>query len=122
MDYQVLSAYGIDHQAGVHRCMDDRTLYERMLIAFLQDDSFARAKAAMQEKDYERLFECAHEMKGACGNVDFLDLLGAVAPLVELLRNHGYQNVSEARIAEQFALVEAAYLHTQEGVSLALGM
>lgn len=122
MDYAVLGAYGIDHRAGLRRCMGDEALYMRMLIAFLQEDAFQRARGALDGGRYDELFECVHELKGACANIDFDEVLSAVTPLVERLRGGKYQSADNAELSTLFERLEAAYIHTKEGVSLALGL
>lgn len=121
MDFSVLDSYGVDYRQGIRRCMDDSEVYHQMLIAFLEDDSFDRAKKAFASRDYRGMFNCMHELKGACGNADFTALYEAVVPLVEILRS-GEAEESAEEVEKKLQTVSMAYERTREGVSLALGM
>lgn len=117
MDITILEDYGIVYKKGLARCMGDAEFYEKLLSMFLNDDSFERSKKAYEEKDYHKMFQCTHELKGACGNADMKDLYQAVCPLVELLRN---DSGSEDEIKNSFDKVEAAYDKAKEGIFMAI--
>lgn len=118
MDGKILTRYGIDYEKGLQRCTQDAAFYEMLLTMFLEDSSFARAKAAYEDMNRRKLFECLHELKGVSGNTAMTELYEAVCPLVELVRNGA---ADEAEITRLFTLVEDAYTRAREGISLALG-
>ena len=119
MDKELLAQYGISYDKGLDNCMGDEELYALLLPMFLEDDSFARAKAAYEARDYETMFRCAHELKGVSGNAALTELQGKVEPLVELLRV-GTEEEKESRTGDLFAEVEKAYQRTREGVEKGL--
>lgn len=116
MNYDVLTQHGIDYQSGLARCLGDEQFYEQLLLLFLEDDCFARAKAAYARFEQRELFKCLHELKGVSGNTAMTELYEAVCPLVELLRA---KDAAPDEIAPLFAEIETAYRHTCEGVSMA---
>ena len=92
MNLAVLAEHGIDYNKGLSRCMNDPEFYEKLLGMFLCDDSFSRGKKAYEAKNFDLMFKCVHELKGACGNASLVGLYNAVVPLVDLLRENGVTN------------------------------
>ena len=117
MNYEILSEYGIDPEAGLARCMNDSALYESLLALFIEDDTFERVSAAYERGDFEELFRCAHELKGVSGNADIPPLYDAVGDLVEQLR-HGGANDNEVRPV--FERIAGLYDRAREGILLAM--
>ena len=107
--------YGIDYERGVANCVGSEEFYEKILSMFLNDTSFARAKAAYEARDYAAMFSCMHELKGVSGNAALVGLYNAAIPLVEILRNG---NADDAEVDKYFAAVEAGYNLTVEGVGV----
>ena len=107
MDRTILDENGIDYTAGLRRFMEDRELYEEMLTAFLSDDSFSKALAAFDRKDYAALFEQAHALKGASGNLDMPQLYRAASELTEFLRRN--REPDPAQAAALFKKMQSAY-------------
>ena len=87
MKIKQLESAGINYRSGVKRFLDDEELYESTLQLFLKDDLLDRAMKAYENKDYEALFDCAHEGKGSCGNLDIIVLYDLSSKIVELLRH-----------------------------------
>lgn len=117
MRVDALSNGGIDYNSGVARFMGDAALYEQVLVAFLDDPNMDRARAAFAERDYKRLFAPVHTLKGACGNVDLVDMYHCSRVLSDLLRQEPYD---ETAIAEAFAALEQAYVRASEAIKRAL--
>lgn len=113
MNLTILNDYGIDYEKGLARCMDDRGLYESILLLFLEDAAMPRARKSFNDKNYTELFRSLHELKGACGNAEMTELYNATYPLVELLRVKGG---TDEEIAGMYALVETAYNKAKEGI------
>lgn len=88
MKRDTLIAYGIDYDAGVRRFMGDSALYEEMLSVFLDDDTLDAAEAAFARGDYKAVFDAAHAMKGAAGNLDMTALYAGARRLTEYLRGN----------------------------------
>lgn len=118
MDKELLLKYKIDFEKGVSRCMDDAEFYEELLSMFLQDASFENAKLALKKKNYSRMFECVHELKGTCSNIALNGLYEVVCPLTELLRGGGMPD--EAEVKRLFTVVEKEYAQACKGISLAI--
>lgn len=107
MNNVILQENGIDYAAGLRRFLEDRELYEEMLTAFLSDDSFQKASEAFCRKDYSALFDQAHALKGASGNLDMPELYRASGELTEFLRHN--RAPEAARVSELFYDMQAAY-------------
>lgn len=118
MNIQILEEHGIDYASGVARCTNDAGFYEMLLTMFLQDDTFARAKAAYGEGDMKELFNCMHELKGAAGNASLTDMYKASVPLVEALR---CEQPRQDEIDGLFVRAQQVYDRTCEGISAAIG-
>lgn len=113
MEKDLLSNYGIDFEKGLKYCMGNRDFYLKILSMFMEDSCFQRAKAAYTEKDYRKLFNNMHELKGVSGNAALVALYNTTVPLVELLR---IGNNVEAQVDALFAAIEASYDRTCEGI------
>ena len=107
MDRTILEENGIDYTAGLRRFMEDRELYEEMLTAFLSDDSFSKALEAFGREDYTALFEQAHALKGASGNLDMPQLYRASSELTEFLRH--CREPEAAQVTALFDKMQSAY-------------
>lgn len=117
MDKDFLAQYGIDYDKGVRNCVGDPEFYKKLLSMFLQDECFPRARVAYAAKDYQELFSCMHELKGASGNAALTGLYENILPLVELLRSG---STNDEEISRLFAAAEKAYQRTYDGVTLAI--
>lgn len=118
MNTGLLFEYGINYEKGKERFLGDGALYEAVLLSFLEDTILTRAEAAMQSKDYAALFECAHELKGACGNVDMFELFEITTKMVDYLRQ---AQIEDIIVEQYFQKMKQTYLRTQEGIRLANG-
>ena len=79
MDISILESCGIDYSHGLARFLGDTALYESVLEMFLNDSTMDEARAAMSARDYQALFEAAHQLKGISGNQDMTMLYGCPA-------------------------------------------
>lgn len=113
MNKEELAKYGIDFDIGLNRCLNDEEFYKELLLMFLDDESFARAKDAKEVGDRELLFEAAHELKGVCGNTGMMDLYESVSSLVELLR---HKSGTSNDIDLLFNDIEEKYIKAIDGV------
>lgn len=120
MNVSLLKNYGIDYQKGLERCFNDEAIYKALLSAFLQDTTFSRAQSAYTNNDFDTLFKCSHELKGASGNATFTALFAASSALVEYMRSCTSHTCSKQKLDSLFSGMTAAYLQTKEGVSAAL--
>lgn len=99
-----IRAYGADVDGALERFLDDEDLYEKCLLTFVDDESFAGLKEALDGKDYEQAFNCAHTLKGVAANLGLTPLYEAIVGIVEPLRGKDYSNLDS-----QYAVVAEAY-------------
>lgn len=117
MNRKILEENGVDYAAGVRRFMEDRELYEEMLTAFLSDGCCSKAAEAFDKRDYTALFEQAHTLKGASGNLDMPQLYCASSELTEFLRHNSAPD--EYKLSELFDKVRAEYARVVNGIRAA---
>ncbi len=118
MNRETLIQHNIDCDAGIRRFMGDRELYEEVLAAFLEDDSLSRAESAYEQHDYMALFDQAHAIKGASGNLDMTALYVASSELTEYLRHNDAPD--PAGVSERFETMRTAYKNAAEGIAAAI--
>lgn len=97
---------GADWDGVTKRLMGEELVY-RFAGKFLEDDSFAKLKQALADRDVEAAFMAAHTLKGICQNLGFDNLYKPSAALTEILRAGTLEGADEA-----FAPVEAEYNKT----------
>lgn len=100
-----LSAAGVNVAGALERLMNNEMLLERLLIKFKADTNFAGLKKALEEKQYEDAFHCAHTLKGVAGNLGLEKLMNADSVVVEKLRSQSYEGIEE-----DMRNVEEAYM------------
>ena len=91
--------YGADVDGAMERFLDDEDLYEKCLLTFVDDESFAGVKNALENKDYEQAFNCAHTLKGVAANLGLTPLYDAIVGIVEPLRAKDYSNLDSQYLA-----------------------
>ena len=106
-----LKSYGADTDCIETRFLGNEELYKDCFGVFLAEGSFAALEEAVADKNYDAAFQAAHAIKGTSGNLGLLPLYQAVSVLVESLRAHNSENVSEeyACVKEQLEMLEAVY-------------
>ncbi|MCR5210118.1 MAG: Hpt domain-containing protein [Lachnospiraceae bacterium] len=87
MDRKILEEGGIDYADGLARCLNDSSLYERVLEKFPADKSYSKIVESLAAGDAKAAFEAAHTLKGVSANLGLKDLYDSVFVLVESLRN-----------------------------------
>ena len=114
MNIEALNQAGIDYHRGVTRFMEDAVLYESMLTAYLDEDTYARMESAFAAGDYRQAFACVHELKGLSSNLDMVDLNAACRTLTELLRENDSPDLQAA--GEGLSAVRAADQRVRDGI------
>ena len=112
MNSSILSDGGIDYECGLMRFQNDIQLYKSVLLNFLSDTSFSRAKDAFEKHDRAQLLEHSHELKGVSGNLDLKSLYDASCKLVDLLR----ADCLDTQLIAAFSDFESAYTLTVEAI------
>lgn len=113
----ILKNSGIDYEKGLERFLGDEELYGEVLKSFLNMDVLERSERAFNEENFEELFSCIHEVKGASGNADMTELYKISCELVELLRS----GVSDEKAVERAYLsFRNTYIKEQEAIKKAI--
>ena len=82
---QAYSKMGADYQDVMGRLCNE-SLITKLVIMFLEDESFAELEQALKDKDAEKAFRAAHTLKGVCLNLGLTNLSKPVCELTEALR------------------------------------
>ena len=90
---------GIDLDVTLNRFMNSENLYEKFLIKFLEDASFQKLKACLENGNIADAFIYAHTLKGVAGNMGFQKMSDILLPLTEELRN-GETDHAEGRMQQ----------------------
>ena len=85
------------------------SIIRKNLKKFPSDESFEKAKIALEKEDYEELFLAVHTLKGISGTLGLKALFEKASVLTEHLRNNHTQNVKEL-----MSCVETEYKRTVE--------
>ena len=86
MTIEELKALGVNTEEGLGRCMNNEAFYLRLVKMALDDDGYARLRAAIETHDLDEGFERAHALKGMLGNVSLTNLLDPILEMTEALR------------------------------------
>ena len=71
-----------DYNTVLSRMMMDSFIL-RMLNKFKENNTFNAIKENYQNKNFQAVFEAAHNFKGVCGNLALDGLFNKVVPIVE---------------------------------------
>lgn len=105
---------GADYSDVKKRLMNE-ALVERFVGKFLEDQTFASLKAALEAKDAEAAFMAAHTFKGVCQNLGLSNLFVPVRDLTEVLRAGSLEGADEL-----FSQLEEQYERTVSVISACL--
>jgi histidine phosphotransfer protein HptB len=104
-----MSSFPIDLKHLAQLSEGDRDFEKELLVLYLQDttEQLARLKTAAIAQDWETLYQTAHHIKGASGNVGAPE----IAELAAQLEQHTKQGILEstAVITQLIAELESAY-------------
>jgi HPt (histidine-containing phosphotransfer) domain-containing protein len=89
MDRQACIDAGINYDEGVARFVGNAEMYERFLMEFLSDPTFALLDTAMGEKNISAAFQASHSLKGLSGNLSLERLYQKLVALTDALRGVG---------------------------------
>lgn len=90
-----LLAGGIDIEGMYKRLPGMDSLIQRLLLKFPNEQCYSDLLEAMEQQDYRRAFEHAHNLKGVSANLEMHPLFEHVSSLVEMLRVEGNATVPE---------------------------
>lgn len=81
-----LAAWGADPESALRRLADDHEFYIHLLKEFIQDPALERLRLALNQKQYQKAFLNAHELKGVAANLSLTPLVQSLSRMVEDLR------------------------------------
>ena len=81
-----LGKAGVDTEAALRRLGGNTMLYEKVLIKFLDDQSFSEIGPALEQDDFETALKAAHTLKGVSANLGMNRLVDACARIVSQIR------------------------------------
>ena len=90
-----LKQFGADADEGLQRCMNNEAFYLKMVARFLEDKTFDKLKANIEEGNLEEAFKASHALKGVLGNLSLTPLYTIIFEMTELLRNKTACDYSE---------------------------
>lgn len=83
---QELKSLGVDTDKGLERMGGNSSLYERMLVKFVDMIKSSPVQVDFDCSDYSDILESAHAIKGASGNLAITPIYEAYSEIVRLLR------------------------------------
>lgn len=84
--FEELKDMGVNVDEGLDRLMGNASLYERMLLKFLEMMKKSLVTPDFDCNDYADVIEIAHAIKGSAGNLSITPIYEAYAEIVSLLR------------------------------------
>ena len=81
-----LRSYGANTEEGLSRCLGNEDFLLKLVRTVPGDANFEELKKAIEARDLERGFECAHALKGMLGNLALTPLYEPVNTITEALR------------------------------------
>ena len=82
-----LKEFGADVNDGLQRCVNNESLYLRLVSMVPNNDSFKKLYLSIENNDLDEAFRAAHSIKGITSNLSITPLLKPVCEITELLRN-----------------------------------
>ncbi|MBO4666550.1 MAG: Hpt domain-containing protein [Bacilli bacterium] len=103
-----LKEYGADVQSGLQRCVNNESLYLRLVGMVPNNASFKELYTKIESNDLEGAFSAAHSLKGITANLSLTPLVVLVNEITELLRNKTQMDYSKLinDIEEKRSLLE----------------
>lgn len=97
------------------RFMDSQELYVRFLRKLAQSEDFVLLQQAAEAADWQEAERRAHNLKGVCANLGLTDLQQAFNQIVQLLRQHNYEQAADKlRQAQPLWSKTVAYIASLE--------
>ncbi len=90
-----LKQYGANVEEGLKRCMNNEEFYLKLVTKAVDDASYDRLKAALDENNLDAAFEAAHALKGVSANLSLTPIYEPVYEITELLRSRTETDYSE---------------------------
>lgn len=112
---KLLEESGVDYTEAMERFAGNASLYERLILKFLNDPHYENLQKALAENNIDQAFREAHSLKGVAGNLSFTALYAAASEVNEALRAENTTSAVElmAPLREAHASVTAALIQIQ---------
>lgn len=114
-----LLAGGIDIEGIYKRLPGMDSLIQRLLLKFPNEQCYGDLIEAMEQQDYRKAFEHAHNLKGVSANLEMHPLFEHVSQLVEKLRVEG--NATTQEMEEEMNVIKKDYETVIETIKRVLG-
>ena len=101
MTLESLRAYGANVDEGLARCFNKEAFYLKLVGMALADGNFEKLEQAEAAGDVKGLFEAAHALKGAIGNVSLTPIYEPVCALTEMVRGQSAPAPGSKALVEQ---------------------
>ena len=102
--FEALKETGVEVDKTISRFMDNSDIYITFLKRFPDEDKITPIKDAVSERDFEKLSQTAHKLKGVSANLG-MTVLSEAAHRLELQA----KNKSDENIGEHLELTEKLY-------------
>ncbi len=90
-----LKQWGANTEEGLQRCMNNESMYLRLVDMFLSNNSYNELKNDLANNDLDGAFQAAHALKGVLGNLSLTPLYVVICEVTELLRNRTQMDYSD---------------------------
>ena len=90
-----LKEMGVDTVTGLSRCVNNESLYLRLVSMVPGNQSFKALYDSVNKSDFDEAFKAAHALKGFLSNLSITPLEEPVSKITELLRNKTACDYSE---------------------------
>ncbi|MCR5302324.1 MAG: Hpt domain-containing protein [Lachnospiraceae bacterium] len=90
-----LKMYGANTDEGLARCVNNEALYLKLVGLVPNDENFGKLKEAAHAGDTDKVFEAAHAIKGALGNLSITPLYDKISDITEAARSKASANYKE---------------------------
>lgn len=99
---------GIDYEKNLSRFAKNEDLYIRFLKKLLLDDNYINLKDSIDKKDYLKVENYAHILKGIFANLGLDKLYIASSNLVQCVRNKQYNDIQQ-----YYNILSSEYLYSE---------
>jgi len=95
MNKKLLVDCGIAYDEGVEKFLDEKELYESLLVNFLTDNTFDEAKGCVEAADYDGAMKAVHAMKSVTGTLCMNGLLRKCCEVMDSIRDKDYKTMEK---------------------------
>ena len=82
---ELYDSFGGDYNYAIQTMMSDDFI-KKMLLKFVQNNTFENVIKSYENKDYRGVFDASHSLKGVCGNLSLTPLFKKASVVCEATR------------------------------------